>query len=207
MRARARVHYATSPQAAVKQFEKEVRDDPENLAVRYGLAVALSADEQHDEAIALNDQLHSSNPHNILYAASYAEVLTRAGKVDQALALLVRELALNPDNPPLSMLYADALVADEQFEAAEAVLQRQSFVNKRDVDVWYDLAEVSGLAGNIVGVHLARAEFFTLHGAYQRAIQHLEDARRLTSRKNEQLHARLDQRITDLRDKLREARS
>jgi predicted Zn-dependent protease len=105
------------------------------------------------------------------------------------------------------MLYAEALVADEQFEAAEKVLLRQSIVNKHDVDVWYDLAEVSGLAGNIVGVHLARAEFFTLHGAYQRAIQHLEYARRLTSRKNEQLHARLDQRITDLRDKLREARS
>ncbi len=207
MRTRALVRYAASPQTAVKQFEKEVRDDPENLALRYGLAMALSANERHDEAIALNDQLYSSNPHNILYAASYADVLTKAGKIDQALQLLARELALNPDNPPLATLYAEALVADEQFEAAEKVLLRQSIVNKHDVDVWYDLAEVSGLAGNIVGVHLARAEFFTLHGAYQRAIQHLEYARRLTSRKNEQLHARLDQRITDLRDKLREARS
>jgi predicted Zn-dependent protease len=207
MRARAVVHYATSPLAAVKEFEKRVRDNPESLSARYGLALALSANEQHDQAIALNDQLYSSNSHNILYAASYADVLTKAGKTDQAIKLLERVLKLNPDNPPLSMLYADALVADEQYEAAEAVLKRQSFVNKRDVDVWYNLAEVSGLAGNIVGVHLARAEFFTLHGAYQRAIQHLEYARRLTSRNNEQLHARLDQRITDLRDMLRERRS
>ena len=207
MRARAVVHYATSPKAAVKQFEKQVRDNPDSLAARYGLATALSADEQHAEAIALNDQLYTTNPRNILYTASYAEVLTKAGKIDQALDLLVRELELNPDNPPLAMLYADALVADKQFEAAEKVLQRQSFVNKHDVDVWYNLAEISGLAGNIVGVHVARAEFFTLHGAYQRAIQHLEYARRLTSRSNEQLHARLDQRITDLRTKLREQRS
>ncbi len=56
-------------------------------------------------------------------------------------------------------------------------------------------------------MHRARAEFFALHGAYTRAIQHLEYARRLVSRDNQQLHAMLDQRINDLRTELRFARS
>ena len=72
---------------------------------------------------------------------------------------------------PLSMFYARALTKSERFTEAEAVLLRQSRVNKGDIDVWYNLAEVAGLAGNIISVHRARAEFFALHGAYQKAIQ------------------------------------
>jgi predicted Zn-dependent protease len=90
---------------------------------------------------------------------------------------------------------------------AEDVLDRQAARRPNDIDVWYDLAEVSGKAGDIVGVHRARAEFFALHGAYGRAIQHLEYARRLVNPGNIQLHAKLDQRISDLRTELRVAQS
>ena len=207
MRARARVRFAASPKAAVIEFEKEVAEQPESRGARYGLSMALAAAERHDEAIPLVDQIYTDNPHDILFIGSLAELLTQAGRIERAIGLLERELALNPQNAVLSVLYADALVANRQYVAAEAVLQRQSFVNKADVDVWYDLAEVSGLAGNIIGVHLARAEFFELHGAYQRTIQHLQYARRLASRGNEPLMARLDQRINDIRNRMREQRS
>ena len=207
MRARARVRYADSPKAAVMSFEKEVDENPDSPGARYGLAVALAAAERYDEAIPHVDQFYTDNPHNILFIGSLAELLTKAGKIDQSIEMLERELAVNPQNAVLAVLYADALVANRQYVAAEAVLQQQSFVNKADVDVWYDLAEVSGLAGNIIGVHLARAEFFERHGAYQRTIQHLQYARRLASRGNEPLMARLDQRINDIRNKMREQRS
>ena len=44
-------------------------------------------------------------------------------------------------------------------------------------------------------------------GAYQRAIQHLEYARRLVREDNQQLNAMLDQRINDMRMALRVRRS
>jgi predicted Zn-dependent protease len=204
MRARAVVHYADSPQAAVQRFEKDVRDDPENPAARYGLALALSAAGEHGQAIALAEQLQSGNPHDILYLATLAEALTNAGETDQSIPLLQNALRHYPDNPPLSMLYADALVGAERYAAAETVLEQLARTRRQDVDVWYQLAEVAGLAGNIVGVHLARAQYFELHGAYHQAIQHLEYASRLASRTNEQLHARLDQQIIDLRMAMRE---
>jgi len=105
------------------------------------------------------------------------------------------------------MLYAKALSDQEKHEAAQEVLTRQSRLRSDDVDVWYNLAEVSGLAGDIISVHRARAEFFALHGGYQKAIAHLEYARRLTDRGNSQLLARLDQRIDDFRHAMRVARS
>ena len=207
MRIRAQIHYADSAAAAVKQFNKEVRDNPDSAAAQYGLALALSKAGKHVEALPLADTLFTANPNKLLYVAAYAELLTEAEKYGQALTLLERQLVLNPDNPPLSMLYATALSKNGEYEVAEVVLQRQSRARPDDIDVWYDLAETAGKAGNIIGVHRARAEFFALHGAYTRAIQHLEYARRLVSQTDTQLHARLDQRINDLRTKLRIAQS
>jgi beta-barrel assembly-enhancing protease len=207
MRARAMVHFAESPQAAVKQFDKAVKDDPDSDPARYGLALALSELGQHKEALAFSDALVSQDPTKILYVASYAEILTKAGQLEQAERLLSHHLTLNPDNAPLAMLYADALTKQQKHKEAAAVLARQSQVRSDDVDVWYNLAEVSGLAGDIIGVHRARAEFFALHGGYQKAIHHLEYARRLADRTNTQLLARLDQRIDDFRTALRVAQS
>ena len=207
MRARARVHFADSPKAIVLQFEQELRAEPDDIATQYGLALALSAAEEHGQAIALLDQIHAANPRKILHSASLAEVLIAAKRNRQAIDLLERELRIHPDNAPLSMLYAEALTAEQRHLEAEAVLERQSIVHKDDADVWYNLAEVSGLAGNIIGVHVARAQFFYLHAAYQRALQHLEYARRLTSRNDRKAIARLTQQITDLREKMREQKS
>jgi len=207
MRARVVVRYAESPQAAVKMFEKAVRDDPESLPARYGLALALSRAEDHAAALAIGDALFSTSPERILPLAGYAELLINAGRYEQAEQLLERGLAVNPDNAPLSMLYAEALMRDRKFQESEAVLARQSIVRSDDIDVWYELAEVAGLAGNIIGVHRARAEFFALRGGYERAIQHLEYARRLANQSDVPLLARLDQRLDDFRNALREARS
>ncbi|MEM8766312.1 MAG: M48 family metalloprotease [Pseudomonadota bacterium] len=206
-RMRAMVHYASSPEAAVKQFRRQVRENPDSQPAQYGLALALSRAGEHEEALPLADMLFANAPDRLLFVAAYAEFLTAAGEYDQALTLLERQLLLNPDNPPLAMLYADALEKNEEYDIAESILKRQSALRPNDIDVWYALAEVSGKAGDIVGVHRARAEFFALHGAYNRAIQHLEYARRLVARTDKQLHAMLDQRINDLRTELRIAQS
>lgn len=207
MRTRAIIHYAASPEAAVATYEKAVKENPESKTAQYGLALALSRAKQHTDAIAIADILFTEAPDRLLFVAAYAELLTAAGKYDQAQGLLEKYLLLYPDNPPLSMLYADNLTRSGEFPMAEKVLDRQATIRPNDIDVWYDLAEVSGKAGDIVGVHRARAEFFALHGAYGRAIQHLEYARRLVNPGNIQLHAKLDQRISDLRTELRVAQS
>lgn len=47
--------------------------------------------------------------------------------------------------------------------------------------IWYRLAEVRGLAGNISGVHQARAEYFILVGAFDRARDQLSLAVKLVA--------------------------
>ena len=70
MRNRARLRFADSPEAMVKVFEKELRERPDDEPTQYGLALALSAAEEHDQTIPMMDRILVSNPRNILYSAS-----------------------------------------------------------------------------------------------------------------------------------------
>ena len=182
-------------------------DDPSNVAAEYGLALALSRAGNHNRALAVTESLRGSDPQNLLYLATHAEAQIQAGQQKRAAQLLAHQLVINPDNPPLTLLYAQALSADERHHEAQMVLERHSRERKDDVNVWYNLAEIAGLAGDTIAVHRARAEFFVLHGSYSRAIQHLEYAQRLVSRTDVRLQAQIDQRIRDLREALMEATS
>jgi predicted Zn-dependent protease len=203
MRIRAVVHFQKNHAQGITEYRRRLRDNPNDAAANYGLALSLSRDGQHDEALLRVEQLTNLNPQSILYNSAYAELLIEADRNQQAQTLLERQLVLNPENAPLSMLYAKALNQAGQHAKAETILEQQSQARPNDVDVWYQLAETAGLAGNITGVHLARADFFYLHGAYHRAIQHLEYAQRLIRRDNPQMQAKLSQRIQDLRTAIR----
>ncbi len=203
MRTRAEVHYRKNHAQGITEYRKRLKEDPEDTPANYGLALSLSRTGDHEEALQRVETLLNLNAQSILYNAAYAELLIAADRNEQARALLSHQLVLNPDNAPLAMLYARALNKSGRHEEAEAVLTRQTQVNPNDVDAWYELAETAGLAGNITGVHLARADYFFLHGAYHRAIQHLEYAQRLVRRTNPQLQAKLTQRIQDIRTAIR----
>ena len=45
----------------------------------------------------------------------------------------------------------------------------QSEIKSTDPGLWYLLAETQGLAGNIIGLHESRAEFFILNGNLDQA--------------------------------------
>ncbi len=199
MRARVILHYADNPQAAIKLFRKRLRDDPKDSGAAYGMAIALSAAGDHEAALDSLAPFTDQAPNKLLFTATEAQLLLAAKRYDDALNLLAQQLVINPDNPALSMLYAQGLTATKRFAEAEILLQRLSRKHGDDAEVWYQLAEVAGKAGDIIGVHRARAEFFAMHGALERAVQHLEYARGLANPKDFRLTAKLDARLADLR--------
>src|SRR5690625_7635029 len=78
------------------------------------------------------------------------------------------------------MQLAEGLMRASQFTASSELLESYSRQRKDDPNVWFQLAEVSGLAGNILQVHLARAEYFILNGSYNQAIRQLHHGLRQT---------------------------
>ena len=203
VRMRTKHHFSNNAKADVFNYRERLKAQPADPALQYGLALALSKTNELDQALALMRGLTSKISSRIFYHASLAELLIAAQELDSAQSLLREQLALYPDNFPLAMLYAQALIADEQYISAESVLESQSKLRPQDTHVWFLLAETAGLASNVTGVHLARAEYLYLHGALHRAIQHLEYAQRLVRKSNPVLETKLAQRIQDLRTSIR----
>ena len=202
-RIRAEQKFTTNPAFDVTKFRKAATDKPNNMASNYGLALALSRNGDHAEAVERAERLYRYDAESVLYTAAFAEVLIEAGRLERAKAVLNRSLAYYPDSYPLAMLLAQTLIDEERFGEANAIYKQLSKQRPHDTLIWFQLAETSGLAGNVTEVHLARAEYFYLNGASHRAIQHLEYAKNLVAGGNRQLHAKLTQRIQDLRTEIR----
>lgn len=206
MRARVRVHYSETPADAVRLFEGEVETGRTERAeaARYGLALALAENGKPRKALDALTPLYDSEPQRIAYLVAYADILIKAGQKARAIAMLDRELQIHPDNLPIAMEYAEALNAANRHKEAQHVLQRQAVLRPLDDDIWYELAETAGLAGDIIAVHRARAEYFQLNGNFRSAIQHLEYALQLVPRDDFTQYARLQQRAEDLKGLRRE---
>jgi len=198
MRARVANQLATSPEEAVQKFRGELDGTPRSTeAATYGLVMALTAAGQTDKASLELDGIWSSSPNRIEYVIADAQIDLARNQPGKAAQKLAARLKLLPGNHALTMTYADALMQHGQAHIAEEVLVAQSKLNPNDPGLWYLLAEVQGLSGNIIGLHQARAEFFILNGALDQAEKQLNYALKL-SKSDYQTSAKINQRLQDI---------
>ena len=95
------------------------------------------------------------------------------------------------------VLKSEALWQSRNYDGADTVLTALSRMRNQDPMVWYRLAEVRGLAGNISGLHQARAEYFILIGVFDKAREQLGLAARMVKEDFKQ-SAIIRQRLRDL---------
>lgn len=201
VRSRVRVHLAPSPAAAVGLFADEVKKGHlPRAAALYGYALALSRASRHREALAALAEIDTGRgATSLLRTLLEAEIEDASGEPERARSVLAGELEINPDNAPLAMAYATTLRGLARHGDAVRVLGRQAVLSPGDDLVWYELAESAGLAGDIVTVHEARAEYFYLHGDFKRAIEHLQYAERLVPEDSYLRLQKIQQRSADIR--------
>jgi len=207
MRARVRLELAETPQRAERTFRAQLEEGRtrEPDAARYGLALALLKLGRVDEAEETLAPLLGPGQ-SLAYTLAETEIALERGEPDRAVARLRQELRDAPDNLPLASALARALNRSSRHEEAQKVLERLANRRPSDARVWYDLAETAGLAGDIIAVHRARAEYFQLHGNLQNALQHLNYALQLVEN-NYPLTVRLNQRVQDIREMRQRAAS
>ncbi|MBB3167768.1 M48 family metalloprotease [Simiduia aestuariiviva] len=200
MRTRVLLMQEESPQSAVKRFTSEIEGDSLNKdASRYGLALAYVKTGQADRALEALQPLLEKQPNQLAYQLALAEIYTAQRQYDRAIALYQQLLQQEPASHPINMAYADTLMKAGFYLQSEQILVRHSRRRKADPFVWYQLAEVHGLAGNILGVHEARAEYFILNGIYDAAMVQLRNALKLAE-DNYHLKAILQERVRDVRE-------
>ncbi len=181
MRSRVQVALAQTPEAAIEQFTGALDGSPASQeAARYGLVLALTEANRAADARKELDKLLAKSPDRLEYILAEAKLDTTTHETARAIANLESRLRLSPGNHPLTMAYAEALMTAGKPHIAEEVLLEQSKRKPNDPALWYILAEVQGLSGNIIGLHQSRAEFFILDGNLNQATKQLDYALKLT---------------------------
>lgn len=206
MRARVRVKAEETPQIAAKVFKSELdkeSDSPD--ASRYGLALALTHASQFDAAREALKPLLDKDPQRITYQVMRADIELASEHYKAALAILDEQLQAHPTSHPLIIRHAEALMKAGSYQQSAKILDLYSRKRSHDDYVWYLLAEVNGLAGNILGVHEARAEYFILNGVYDRAQIQLRNALKLTQG-NQYRTALLEERLKYVEAQLQDRR-
>lgn len=196
MRARTQLKFESTPGVGAKRFRAMLDENPEMDAARYGLALAqMKAGQLADAANSLAPLLAKA-PDDLTYNLAQVELDITANRLQHAQTRLQRLLQLYPGNYPVRQMHIDLLMERGETQQAERELDKLAEQRHRDPDIWYQVAEVRGLSGNIVGLHQARAEYFALVGDYDQAIEQLDLAKRRAS--NFQIGARIDARQKQL---------
>ncbi|MEH6590781.1 MAG: M48 family metalloprotease [Halioglobus sp.] len=198
MRARVGNQLAKTPAEAIQKFKGELDGSPVSReAAIYGLVLALTDAGRTSEASLELDSIWSLKSDRLEYIIADADIDMARNRPDNAVKNLARHLQLYPGNHALTMTYARALTENQQAHVAEEVLVAQSKRNPGDPALWYQLAEVQGLSGNIVGLHQSRAEYFISTGIFDQAEKQLNYALELVP-EDYVTTARINQRLRDI---------
>jgi len=176
IRTRIDVAYSGSPAQAVSKYEALLEREHSN-AHQYGLAIAYINALRYEEAYLLAQQLREQAPKNHHFILLYSETLALKGKFEEAEQIIQTELIPYPNSYALNMAYVERLNQSSKFEQSSELLQKLTRSRPNDAAVWYQYAETLGLAGDILELHKARAEYFMLVGAFDRAIRQLQFAK------------------------------
>ncbi|QCF25824.1 M48 family metalloprotease [Hydrocarboniclastica marina] len=178
MRARALVKYAQSASDAVKTFEEQLEKpgSEKNAALRYGLAIALQADNRAEEAIGILQGLLEDHPGHISLVVTLASAELTLDKFEQAADRLEQALRRSPGNVPLQSKLAEVRMAQNRPEAAARLYEKLTRNDPQNSQIWQRLADAQVESRNIVEVHRARAEYELLMSNPERAEMHLREA-------------------------------
>ena len=198
VRVRAILADERSPALAAKRFQQELKAHASQPEIsQYGLALAYQKLRDTERALKTIDALLEQSPENLYYLIAKAEILAEAGQSEAAIGALKPLLADYPNHHALNVKLAEIYMQAGDYKDCEALLE--AHVKRRPTDeyVWYLLAEAHGLAGHILDVHTARAEYFLLNGNYPKAENHIRNALALV-KDDKKVRARLEEKLKDV---------
>ena len=181
MRARVELSFIEDPAAAVAHFRKKRKETrgAEAVAAQYGLILALTNNGEFLEARKLLKPMRDFKPASLTYALAETEIDLQEEKFDQAIRKLKRGLEIMPGNHPVTIQLGKTYFKAGRYTEADQLLTAHAKVKPTNATLWYWLAEVQGLAGNNLGLHQSRAEYFFLNGAMPLALEQLQLALKL----------------------------
>ena len=177
-RARLLVARYEKPADAVEFFERQPTEYQTDRW-QYGLAVAYLADDQHNKALRIFEELVSREPGVIAYHIGVAQAQLELEQIDAAEQTYAQALELFPRNVPLVVRYAEALLRLGDAEKAHTILL-DLFNNTAPTADQVLLIERSAIKANkLAEAHYYRAEYSFMTGDLVGGINFLRQALQL----------------------------
>lgn len=169
---RIRVSYAKQPADLIKEYENQSQDP----LSQYGIMLAATRNLQFKKALQAYNQLPSEYQNQLAVNIGYVELLLAKKDYSAALDKLDSLYKLYPDSYPVRLFYARALMSAGEYPKAVRFYEILTESQPQNSMLWYELAELYGLAGDTQGVHNARIEYFLAIGQVDRAMQQIDIA-------------------------------
>lgn len=198
MRARALIAIDNNASVSLNRFQHELQGNTLNSqAARYGVVLSYIALGNYTKAKESLKLLLQKSPNNLTYQMADIDLDRAQKKYDRAISKTKKLLAYRSDSYPLRISLAESYLKANRYLESEQMLDTLTLSHPNSPEVWFQLAEVRGLAGNISGVHQARARYFILNGVFDQARDQLGYARKLLVNDFKQT-AIIDQQLRDL---------
>jgi len=198
MRARALIAIDNNASVSLNRFQHELQGNTLNSqAARYGVVLSYIALGNYTKAKESLKLLLQKSPNNLTYQMADIDLDRAQKKYDRAISKAKKLLAYRSDSYPLRISLAESYLKANRYLESEQMLDTLTLSHPNSPEVWFQLAEVRGLAGNISGVHQARARYFILNGVFDQARDQLGYARKLLVNDFKQT-AIIDQQLRDL---------
>ena len=176
VRSRAIFFQEETPQQAINHFKSELKGfSPSEAGSRYGLVLALTANKEFEQAALTLEPLIKQHPNHPALIIAQANIEANSSNISRALKRTKHALRKNPNGYALNINYSRLLASNNRHAQAAEILNDLRQKRPDDPFIWYHLAELAGLSGDILTLHKARAEYFILYGDFDRAENQLKN--------------------------------
>jgi len=180
VRAGLRERSFSNPQKAITYFRSQIKSKRyrNEIATRYGYALALARGKQIDAARTITDELLAKHPNQTELIILDARLDAKSGAKKQAVKTLQTAVGLRPSSVPLRVAYADILMETGHPERALKTLEDISRNRPGDTLIFQKISDAALKSGNKAATHRYRAEKLYAEGDLKSAILQLEIALR-----------------------------
>jgi len=206
-KARLRVLSSSTPEAARRWFEDEIRrQDEPHAGLEYGLALAATRQGQSDLAALSFQDKRERYPEVIHYHIGLAQAYMASGDRDVALEIYANAVRLFPRNLPLVVHYSEALLsANRPAEAHRILLDMLNNVPPTPEQIRL-IALAASASGEVAEAHYYMAEYHIVNGNASLAVNQLRTALAaptLNPVQRARFEARIDWIMDNVPDELR----
>ena len=190
------MQFSRNPKEAIGYFQsiRNQGTQQQQDVARYGLALALVADNRADDGIKLLQELTVEYPYQSHFINALAKAEMDRQNVATAMEVFARARERFPENTAIKLNYINALLLDKKYEPARQLLEGMIQKNVTP-DIYESLAKAYSGLRNEAESHRYLGEAYYADGQTNVAILHMKLARKYAGTNNFYLNSVIDERL------------